>query len=295
MRLLTTVFQVLVAVVVPLAGYAAGLRAPRKEALWLWKRPGLLARSLLAILVIIPLFAVFTLMRAPLEPAVRGGVFLAILAVGIGPIAAMKRINAEEARFELGLVVTLLLVSIAFTPAALALFGAQSGHHVPLGAGQVAQVVFTRALIPLALGVATSRLWPRFAARLARWEVMVVNGGTLVLVLLAVAGTWRQLAGVGGAGWFTCALVASMAVLVGHLLGGPSPATRPVLAAFGALRFPALALLLASVAPGGRAMIPAVVVYVLVSTLIVTIYGAVWAAVRRRVGASASRPAPVPS
>ncbi len=275
-------FKVLVGIAVPLAAYAAGLRAPRTDALWLWRQPSLLLRSLLAILLVVPVGAILLLLPLAISPVAKGGIVVSILAVGIGPIAALKRVQGTRPLYEIGLIVTLLLASIVFMPVAVAIVGAVFDRSIPLRAGPVAQVVFTRALLPLSLGLVTGRLWPQFSERVGRYAGWFINGVTLLLVVVAVALTWGRLVGLGPGAWLACALVSVMAIAVGHLLGGPERDTRPVLAGFSALRFPALALLLASVAPNGRALIPVVLAYVLTSSILVTVYGLALAARERR-------------
>src|SRR5262245_57835835 len=162
-------FRLLVAVTVPLAACAAGLRAPKSDALWLWRQPSLLLRSLLAILVVVPVGVTLALSLLGLPSSVKGGIFVAELAIGIGPITAFQRMHGAQPCYEIGLSRTLLLVSIPFVPAAVAIYGAVSGQRVPLGPGQVARVVVSRALVPLLLGIMLGRIWPRLAKRFGRW------------------------------------------------------------------------------------------------------------------------------
>jgi BASS family bile acid:Na+ symporter len=287
------IFQVLVAIIVPLAAYAAGLRAPPGEVFWLWKRPGLLARSLVEVLVLIPLATILLLLALHVPPPARGGILIAILAIGIGPIAAQKRTGTG---YEISLTLTLLVLSIAFMPAAVAIINKVFGTAVPLGAGQVAKVVLTRAVVPMLLGILTAHLAPRFTARIGRWAGRFINIGTLLLLVMLIPIVARPALALGVTGWLTCALVAAVAIGLGHLLGRAGfarparcwPPSAPCV-------FPALALLLASAIPNGRSMIPAVMVYVVVSALLVTIYSLLLARRQRHRDAPTSeRLAPAP-
>jgi hypothetical protein len=71
-------------------------------------------------------------------------------------------------------------------------------------------------------------------------------------------------------------------IVLGHLAGGADPDSRRMLVAFSAVRFPALALLLASVARRGRELIPVILVYVLTSVILVGIYSAAMSRRERR-------------
>jgi bile acid:Na+ symporter, BASS family len=99
----------------------------------------------------------------------------------------------------------------------------------------------------------------------------------VLVVVLALIATFKFLREVGGIGWLVAAAVAVGAVIIGHVLGGPDPESRGVVAASATMRFPALALVLTQVMPQGQRLIPVVLVYVVVAFLSMTIYGAVMA------------------
>ena len=90
------------------------------------------------------------------------------------------------------------------------------------------------------------------------------------MLVLALIATGKFLVAVGGVGWLVAAAVAVGAVVIGHVLGGPDPGSRGVVAAASAMRFPALALVLAAALPGGKRVIPVVLVYVAVAFLATT-------------------------
>jgi BASS family bile acid:Na+ symporter len=284
------VFSVLVAVLIPLAAFTTGLRAPGagQGESRLWRRPAQLGRDLLAILIVVPAWVLVLVLVLPVSPLVRGGLIISTLAVGIGPVAAMKRMGptAPSAREALDLNIIVLVVSLAFVPIAFALLALLLRADVHLGVGTVAKVVLGRALIPLLLGLGAARLVPRLAASVGPWLGKIVNIALLVLVVVAILATWRQLAAIGWVGWIVCLAAAGGAIVIGHLLGGPDPNTRGVVAAASVMRFPALGLALASVTRAGPRLIPVVIVYVLAAFLALILYGALVGAWRRRRPAS---------
>src|SRR5262245_33240560 len=117
-------FPVLLAVLIPLAAFTTGLQAPRPQPgeARLWRRPGQLLRDLLAVLFVVPLWVIALVLILPVSPAVRGGLLIATLAVGIGPAASMKRMGrpTRAAREALDLNLVVLIVSLAFVPLAFA-------------------------------------------------------------------------------------------------------------------------------------------------------------------------------
>src|SRR6188472_965275 len=111
------VFQVVLAVLIPLASFTTGLQAPRvgRGETRLWRRPRELGRDLLAVLILVPLWVVAVVLVLPLSPVARAGLLIATLAVGIGPAASMKRMgpSTPAAREALDLNLIVLLISLA--------------------------------------------------------------------------------------------------------------------------------------------------------------------------------------
>ena len=61
-------------------------------------------------------------------------------------------------------------------------------------------------------------------------------------------------------------------IVVGHVAGGAHPGVRRMLVTFSAVRFPALALLLASVARRGREFLPVILAYLISTAVLVALY-----------------------
>jgi bile acid:Na+ symporter, BASS family len=283
--------KISVSVAIPLASLATGLRAATVDPLWLFRRPSLLLRSLLAILVIVPLGTILFLEAIGASGVLASGMIVAILAVGIGPPAALKQSKTagDTLAYEVELNAVLLALAIVFIPAAVALIGTQYHLALDLRASSVAALVLTRALIPLLIGVLLARFLPRVAAPVGRMAGPFIQIVLLVVVVVALAATWRALFSLGGRAWLTCAAVALGALVVGHLFGGPERAERRMLATFSSMRFPGLALLIATILPLGKQVIPVVLAYAICSTVLVAVYGAVMS----RRGHPAGRAAPL--
>src|SRR4030095_15834661 len=102
--------------------------------------------------------------------------------------------TAPTAREALDLNIIVLVISLAFVPIAFAVLAVLLRAGVHLGVGTVAKVVLGRALIPLLLGLGAARLVPRLAASVGPWLSRIVNIALLVLVVVAILATLRQLA-----------------------------------------------------------------------------------------------------
>jgi len=295
------VFPVLLAVLIPLVSFTTGLLAARQGpgggAARLWRKPEHLSRDLLAILILVPLWTLLLVSIVPLSPVIRAGLLVVALAVGIGPVAGMKRMGGAtgEAQEALDLNLVVLVISLAFVPLGFAALASLFHREFHVGVGAVAKVVLGRALIPVLLGLGAARLVPNLAAKAGPVLMKIINVVLLLVVVLALVATWKNLAALGAVGWIVITLAALGAVIIGHLLGGPHPGTRGIVAAASAMRFPALALVLAAAMPRGEQVLPVVIAYALVSVLILTAYGAVMSRRRHRKQGEAVtplRPAP---
>ena len=191
MSALLVAFKTLLAAAVALAGFGTGLQTSRVPRLWPFCLPSLFWRSLLSVLVLVPLAAILLVEAVRPDVVVRAGLVVSIFAVGVGPLDEIKRARAASPvlAYELGLDITLLIASVLFIPVAVAVHGLVFHHHVHLGIGRVTLVVLANALAPMAMGVLVARLAPtrakglgRLAARLSSLALL----GVLPVALLAI-------------------------------------------------------------------------------------------------------------
>jgi len=138
---------------------AIGMDSTLKDATYLWHRPGLLLRSVLAMYVLVPLAALALVKVLTLAPGVEIG--LLVLAVSAGaPLLPRKLMKIGDGAYIFSLVVTSSLLAILVVPAWLAVLGAQLDYPVSLRPDQVALVLAKSFLLPLALGMVVRRLFP---------------------------------------------------------------------------------------------------------------------------------------
>ena len=176
-------------IAIPLVALAAGLAAAEFRPRDVLREPGLLGRSLLAELVVVPLIAVLLVKLLGVPLRVAGG--LLIIAISVGPVMALKRARASGAdeSFAIVLNLVLLLLAIPYLPIAAAVLGALCGRDVSIGMGAVAGVVLPTQLLPLVVGLLIARFAPRVAERLIKPVTWLGNGllAALALVLLVLA------------------------------------------------------------------------------------------------------------
>ena len=253
---------------------ALGLSARLTDAIYVLRRPGLLLRGLLAMAVIMPLFAAGLGVAFDLHPVVK--VALVALAVSpVPPLLPRKQLNAGgNASEAVGLLATAALVSVVTIPVAISAIGRALGKetHVPMAA--IAAIVTTSVLAPLGIGMAIRFFAPRAAARLATLAAAL---GAVLLVASAAPIIFSAMpAIIARIGDGTLAALAAFSVVglvVGHMLGGPNQEQRTVLALSTASRHPAIAMTVADANfIEKRAVVATILLYLLVSALVSIAY-----------------------
>jgi BASS family bile acid:Na+ symporter len=254
--------------------FSIGLKASLQDATYLFRRPGELARALLAMNVLMPLFAVALISIFDFTPAVR----IALVALALSPIpppVPAKEVKSGGSQsYVMGLHVAIGLLAIIFVPLAMAAIGQLRGVALQTSIGRVAIVVFASILIPIAAGIFVHKRAPAFAERIAKPLASISGLGVaacIVIVWIAMAPAMWSLVGNGT----VLALVAFVLVglAVGHVLGGPVPQNRTALAIATASRHPGIALILAKASfPGETLVGPAVLLYLLVNAIVAIPY-----------------------
>jgi len=247
-----------------------GLNAKWRDAFYLFRKPSLLIKSLLAMNVIMPLVAAGLAVSFDLPTTVKVGM-VALAISPVPPILPKKQMKAggQEA-YAIGLLVAVALLAIVTVPIVVSWFISafdRAGGIAPLA---VAKLVFASVLAPLMLGIVVRQWLPRVAERAAG---PVMTCGTVLLIVSALPllySSWPAIQALFGNG--TVLIVAAMAAIglaTGHLLGGPDPRNRSVLALSTASRHPAVALAVA-VAAGEETKpeVGAVLLYLLVAIIL---------------------------
>jgi BASS family bile acid:Na+ symporter len=249
--------------------FSFGLKATIQDLLYVFRRPGLLARSLLAVFVILPLVTIL-LMRSLDFPL---PVQVALIALAISPLPPVlprkETKSGGNASYGIGLMATLGLVSIAAVPLVVAMLARFFGRELTIAPGVIAGLVMKTTLVPLVAGVAVRRMFPAFAARIER-PVSVVGLGLLAAAVLPVLGgalpaIWGH---IGSGAVVAMALVTLVGLAIGHLLGGPDPDHAVVLALSTACRHPAIALTIASTNYPDQQFAPLILLYLIVSGIV---------------------------
>jgi BASS family bile acid:Na+ symporter len=249
--------------------FALGLGARPSDLTHLFRHPALLAKSLLAMIVIMPIVAVLLIKGMGLH----GPVAILLVCVALAPVPPIlprKQIKTGgDSAYAIGLLATVGLVSIVWIPLALAGLQRLSGVPLDMPAVRVAPVIAMTVLAPLVAGILLALLAPGPAAKVQPW---VSKLGGLLLLLGATAilvGQWRAMIDLIGNGTVVAFIVfVVVGQLAGHLLGGPDPNDRTVLAMAASSRHPGVAFAIAHLNfPHEKALIAAVLLFLVVNAI----------------------------
>jgi BASS family bile acid:Na+ symporter len=254
-----------------------GLDATWQDATHLLRKPGLLARSLLAMFVLMPLLCVAVALLTHLPPAIK----VALVALAISPVppfVTKKELMAGgHGAYVVSLVSLSAVLSIVLVPLITSLFAQWFDRPAQVPPGKVAQIVLMTILVPLFVGILLRTMLGERAGKLARPVGLIGLALLVVAVVPLLIRLWPLISAFIGDGTvLSLAAIALVATFIGHLLGGPDNWDRTVLALSTSARHPAVAITVATSAyPEGKQALGAVLLYVLVVTL-VTIPYVIW-------------------
>ncbi|HEV7473864.1 MAG TPA: hypothetical protein VGN90_07435 [Pyrinomonadaceae bacterium] len=267
---LQTLIPIVLQVSLFLLVFAIGLRASTHDATYLFRRPGELVCALLAMNVLMPLFAIVLLSIFPISPPVR----IALVALSVSPIPPLlpnKMVKAGGTNsYAIGLLVAMGLLAIIFVPLATEVIQRVRNVELQMSAFSVAILIFKTALLPLGFGIAVRAFAPAPAERLAKPISLFASVALLlcvVAILFAAAPALWTLVGNGTLIALAAFVLAGLAI--GHLLGGQEPENRTSLALSTASRHPGIAIALAQANfPEQKLAMAAVLLYLLVSAFV---------------------------
>ncbi len=260
---------------------ALGVNHSFEQLTSLWRRPGLLLRSLVAVVFLIPMVVLLLLWVFDLPPAVATG--LAVLAAAPGAPLTYKRsqMAGGDPTYSASLQLTLALLAVVITPVILAMFYAlfelvTEGVTLFQVARQVAQVTF----LPVIIGLSLQQFAPRLAEVLRKPVLVLANILFILLLLmlillLALVPELRAMLNVGGLPTVAILLMVAVSLTIGHLLGGPRRDQRSTLATACIARNVGLALFIAGLSDYGQHFIPTLLTYMILGGLLAVPY-AVW-------------------
>jgi len=264
------VIQLVLTASVMMIVFSLGLKATMHDATYLFRQPKRLLLSIVAMLIIMPVFAAVLVQALDLPPAVE--ITMIVLAVSpVPPILPRKELAAGGTRsYALGLLVAAAVISIVFVPAAVELFGRVVNRPLGISAGTITRIVTTSVIGPLAAGLAVRHFWAEFAERaagpLSRLASLLLIVGLLPVLFTQMS---AAISLIGHGTLLALAVFVVIGLVVGALLGGPEHSHRIVLALSTATRHPGVAMAIAVANfPEQKLVLPSILLYLIVSVII---------------------------
>lgn len=255
--------------------FLAGLRAAPGSILAALRDTSLVARALLANVILVPILAIVLVRAFALSPPIAIGIMLMALSPGIPflIVSAGAKKGGSDA-FALSLSFLLPAISVITLPLWVKILApAMGGLDLPVGRSVV--TILLAQVVPLFAGLLIGRRSERLRAALVR-PVSIVAGVALVVLvaMIAIPGA-KALATVFG----TRANVAILSLEVlslatGWYLGGPRPETRRTLALATSLRNVGLAATLAATFFAGTDVMVTIVAFLIIQVVVAVLAGA---------------------
>ena len=253
--------------------FSFGLNTTHADFRYLFGRPGLLFRSLLAVLVITPLMAIVLVQVFEFQRAAE----IALVALAISPLPPL--LPSKESRvvgntsYGVALMALLALLAIVTVPLSVKVLEQVVGRPLNVPTAAIARMVSVAVLLPLLVGMAVRTLRPAVAERI---EPVITLVAKILLILGAVAlfaGMWRAILGAIGGGAVAAMLVfVVLALAIGDLLGQPEREHSIVLALSAASHHPAIALSIASANAPNEHFAGTILLYLLVNLVVGGLY-----------------------
>jgi BASS family bile acid:Na+ symporter len=250
-----------------------GLTIPFGQLTSLWRRPALLLRSLLAVLLLVPVVVLLLLWLLDLPRAVVTG--LAVLAAAPGaPLTTMRsQMAGGSTPYSASLQLTLALLAVLTTPLTLALFHAMFVLETAgLPSLEVARQVAMVQFLPVSMGLLVRLLVPGLAGVATRPLTVLANVLFVLLIAAILVPSMRMILHFGALPALAVVIMVGISLAIGDLLGGSVPDERAALAVASIARNVGLALFITVLNRAEQAVLPTLVSYMILGGIVAVPY-----------------------
>lgn len=248
-----------------------GMTLRLEQVLLLWQRPGLLNRSILAIVVVAPVLAVLTVLCFRLPPEIEVGLILIAIAPGTSLTFYLPQSNRPQP-YAIALQATVSLLAVITVPLTITILQAFFPPEAQISPINVVRQLAVAQLLPLLIGVVVRRCWSDLADNLEPLITQAANILFGILIIWVLAQQLDAVLHIGIVPLIVIGLLVLLSLWVGHFLGGRESSTRMTLATTTATHSAALALFIAGLNLPHLSISPAIAVYVLISGAITIAY-----------------------
>jgi bile acid:Na+ symporter, BASS family len=237
-------------------------------------RPGVMLRSLIAALILVPAAALALILV--LEPAPTVAIGLAIL-VACPPaplmIKSATKVGGGDSAFIASLHLSLAALAVVTVPAVLQVLAIPLGFSAAVDPASLLSILAQTILLPIGLGLMARALVPKWASAFGPLLGKIGNVGLLVVVVAVLAALYPALFRIDAWSYGVIGAVAITALAIGHLMVGSQYAEkRTVLAVECAVRHPGLAVAIGTANFTPQQALPVLLPCILVFIGIATAY-----------------------
>ena len=195
---------------------AIGMQSTVDDLTYLWRRPWLLTKSMLAMYVFVPLAAVALARVLPVPFGLKVAVVVVAISAG-APLVPRKLMPLSNDGYVFSVIATSSLLAIVTVPLWLIALSSLSGATPEITPAEFARLLGKAFLLPLAIGMGFRMLAPDLSERLA--DILLKAGGVVLtlggLVLLVLG--WPLLKEAGWISLLVLGLLTTLALAIGHL------------------------------------------------------------------------------
>jgi BASS family bile acid:Na+ symporter len=258
-----------------------GLNRSFAELISLGNKRELLLRSFFAVIILVPAIAFILLLVFDLSPNIATGI--ALLAASPGAPLTTKRSQMAQAdpNYISSLQLLLALSAVIVTPILLAIFSTAfdltiEGVSPYAVAGQIASVTILPVIVGLTFQYFAPQLCNTFRNPINRFADILFL--LLVIAFIGLTVTTPELRSALLIGWPALSaiiIMAGLAILIGHIVGGPHKGERAGLAIACLARNLGLAIFVAGLSENVNQVVPTFLVYVFVGVTFQVAYS-IW-------------------
>jgi len=213
---LEVVLNVAIAVFIAGVLFTAGLEVTFQQALEPMRNVGLVTRTLLANLVIVPLLVYGASILYPLERPFMIGVLLYGFSAGAPYTPKLVNVAGGDVPSSIAATMLLTVLTIVLMPFVLPLLVPGSA----IGIWEIAKPLLLQMFVPLLAGLLIRNSSESTATKLRRPANILVNLSALIFLVLALVLHWDELAATARTGAVAYAILLTIvAFAIGYLLG----------------------------------------------------------------------------
>lgn len=250
-------------------------------------RPGTMLKSLLAVLVVVPVAGLAIILLLKPTPAVAIG--LAIL-VACPPAPLMlkgaTKLGQGNAAYMASLHLSLAALAFITVPIGLYLMSIPLGFEAEVDLASMAMILGKTIVLPVMLGIAVRAFFPHFADNAGPKADIAGTIGLGIVVVFVLVALYPTLLNMDPWSYLVIVVTSAATLGIGHLLGPSDASERTVLAIESGVRHPVLALTIAATNFSPQKALPVLVPSIMVFILMAVAY-LVW---RKKVDSASHSP-----